>query len=371
MKDKQTTNQLSTTVIYAGLHFLVDFCCAFFIFNFLGNTTHFYGYLFVYNFCAFALQMPVGLLADKVNRNVLLAAIGCVLTGTTFLLPILSGAGWSWNIFVQVIAVVLAGLGNCFFHIGGGIEILNLGGEKLTPLGIFVSPGAIGIYLGSILGKGENFILIPVAVILGGILLCVWNYITRKSWYSNNEVVGLEQGTGNSVLIAAILCLVLVVCLRSHLGMIFSFPWKRTVLGGILALCGVVGGKAAGGCLADKIGIPKAAFGSLALAALLFCFAREAMTGILGLFFFNMSMPITLFMASKLLNKSKGFAFGILTFAIFLGYLPVYFGYEAGSSFQMVLFSLISIVLLGLAYALSRRKWMMKPNKEKDGIQGR
>ena len=44
------------------------------------------------------------------------------------------------------------------------------------------------------------------------------------------------------------------------------------------------------------------------------------------MFLFNMTMPVTLWAAAKLLPGGRGFAFGMLTFALFLGFLPAYLG---------------------------------------------
>ena len=39
-----------------------------------------------------------------------------------------------------------------------------------------------------------------------------------------------------------------------------------------------------------------------------------------------MTMPITLWAAARLMPGGKGFAFGLLTFALFLGYIPTALG---------------------------------------------
>ena len=43
---------------------------------------------------------------------------------------------------------------------------------------------------------------------------------------------------------------------------------------------------------------------------------------------------------------SKGFAFGLLTFALFLGFLPAYFGAPSMGMAAMASASLLSLVLL-------------------------
>ena len=48
------------------------------------------------------------------------------------------------------------------------------------------------------------------------------------------------------------------------------------------------------------------------------------MFGILALLLFNMTMPMTLYLLAEHLPHLPGFSFGLLTFGLFLGFLPVY-----------------------------------------------
>ncbi len=342
--------------IYAILHFAVDFCCALFMFRLSAITEYFYIYFLIYNFCAFALQMPIGLLADKWNHNSIVAGTGCFLTGgtalaTTFLLTESKAVG------IYPVAVILVGVGNCIFHIGGGIEILNEGGRKLSPLGIFVSPGAVGIYLGTILGKNDAFgSSAPfLLLIMGGILLLWWYKKKENGFRSKNVSLNGAWAFSGKIMVVALLSFFTVVVLRSHLGMIFTFPWKLQQAGAVLALVAVVTGKAAGGFLADKAGIGKAILLSMPIAILCFVFADKMLFGVLGLFFFNMSMPMTLYLASVVLDRCKGFAFGLLTFAIFVGFLPAYFGYRQCTETVLAGIGVISLALLFVGWLLIRQ----------------
>ena len=74
--------------IYSAAHFWVDLSCAFLLFRTLSGSPQWMLCLLLYNFCAFALQMPLGLLADRWNRNGLTAAAGCVLTALACLSPV-------------------------------------------------------------------------------------------------------------------------------------------------------------------------------------------------------------------------------------------------------------------------------------------
>ena len=140
------------TGLYAAIHFLVDGICAWAMLGRLGGD---YGGLLVYNFCAFALQLPLGaVLVRRGGRMMPLcfAAVGCALT----ILGALSHPA-------------VLGLGNALFHVGGGVDVIRDGG-KCEKLGIFVAPGALGLYLGGLLA-GRNLPLLPALILMGLLLL--------------------------------------------------------------------------------------------------------------------------------------------------------------------------------------------------------
>jgi len=60
---------------------------------------------------------------------------------------------------------------------------------------------------------------------------------------------------------------------------------------------------------------------------------------------FNMTMPVTLWAMAKIMPGAKGFAFGLLTFGLFLGFLPVYLGIDV-TQYTSWIFALISAVSL-------------------------
>ncbi len=117
-----------------------------------------------------------------------------------------------------------------------------------------------------------------------------------------------------------------VVILRSHIGMTVGFPWKTGITAGTLTVLAVAGGKMAGGFAAAKWGLRKTAAVSLALAALCYLFSAFMPLGLAATFLFNMTMPLTLYWMLCRMPERPGFAFGFLTFALFLGFLPGYFG---------------------------------------------
>lgn len=324
---------------YSLGHFWVDFSCALLVYSSLWGTAEWGVCVLIYNFCAFAMQMPIGLLADRMDRNSTVAAAGCVLAVLGWLLTP-----------VPVLAALAAGIGNGCFHVGGGVDVLNTSQTKSAALGIFVSPGAFGIYFGTILGKGGGNLRLPstVGLLIFAAAFLGLDLLLRGSLRSGNEVINIEFSWN---ILWALVCCFLVVVLRSYVGMVLSFPWK-TGSWAVAAVCAVVFGKAAGGLLGDKIGMVRAAVWSLGLSALLFCFSAYPAAGVAAVFLFNMTMPITLWAAAKLLPGGKGFAFGMLTFALFLGFLPVYLGWpvllSGGAGYALGAAASLVLLVLGL-----------------------
>ena len=331
--------------VYSAAHFLVDFSCAFIMFRSIMGTP--YGFLCVllYNFCAFAMQMPLGIIADKMNRNYLFAIIGCILVAFAFL-PVL----------FPILASVVLGMGNALFHIGGGIDVLNISEKKLRALGVFVSPGAFGIYFGKILGTGSSFsaVFYPIAMAVTAALIFA-AYRAQKGTYPKNAAFSLE-GTSSARIFIAGICLFLVVCLRSFVGLVMDFSWKTIGSWGLVLICAVVFGKTAGGFAADCFGLKRVVIVSLGLAALLFLFPKIPVAGVSAVLLFNMTMPITLWAMAKIMPGAKGFAFGLLTFALFLGFLPVYLGVCVPQSAAWIFAPLAAVSLVLLWAGLKRAK---------------
>lgn len=324
-------------------HFIVDFACAFLIYQMVFGTEHWYLNLLFYNFCAFALQMPLGLLADKWNRNSLCAVLGCLLVAVAYGLGFLGPAAM----------VIAAGVGNGLYHIGGGIDVLNISGRKASLLGVFVAPGALGIYFGTLFGKQNGtytWIVIFILLTLATTILLV-TFTNKKSFQSENVAVSF-QGIHSAAILITISCFLIVVCLRSYIGMISNFSWKSQGSWGIIFIGAVFLGKLTGGILSDRIGAIKASILSLGLASGLFLFSDIPVAGVVAVLFFNMTMPITLWALSRILQGAKGFAFGLLTFGLFLGFTPVYLGQKpvltTSTGFAMAAFGSLVLLWLGL-----------------------
>ena len=130
--------------------------------------------------------------------------------------------------------------------------------------------------------------------------------------------------------------------------MAVAFPWKSGFRAGLLAGLMVVGGKVAGGFAAARYGLRKSTVVSLGLAGICYLCSAAMLPGLAALFLFNMTMPITLYWLARSMPRMPGFAFGLLTFALFLGFLPTYFGVAAAVDGPVLgcVGSMLSMVLL-------------------------
>lgn len=347
------------TAAYSILHLLVDGVCALAMFGSFLLEEEGYFLMLIYNFCAFALQMPLGILLDMLELRkgkrgrgpdpALWAAVAGVLLTT-------AGA---------LTHPAVLGMGNALFHVGGGVGCIredNAGGWKGRGLGVFVAPGAMGLYLGTLsarYGAGEAWLLgsgVLMAVLCGG-MICLGRRREEGSERREAAAGGLGTGssrtalrTGQGYVFLASVCL-LVVVLRSYVGMAVTFPWKTGVWTGFLAVLAIAGGKAAGGFAAARYGAMKTAAVSLALAAVCYLFSSVLPLGLAALFLFNMTMPVTLYWIMRGMPDMTGFAFGFLTFALFLGFLPRYFGLlpQAGGRILGCIGSVLSLLLLWTA----------------------
>ena len=289
------------TGLYSILHFLVDGVCAWAM---LGRLSGDYGGILIYNFCAFAMQLPLGAVLDRLEGRktpLRIAALGCCLT----LLGAFTGPA-------------VLGIGNALFHVGGGVDVIREDAEKGLSgqaLGVFVAPGALGLFLGGLIGQSSPLLLIPAGLAMALLLRPI-----------RGSEGALPEPTRKHPLWLFAACFAVVV-LRSHVGMTAVFPWKSGVLA-FLAVAAVVLGKMAGGVLAARFGPKGTTVLSLSLAAAGFLLGDYPFFGLLALLCFNMTMPLTLYALWRRFPANPGACFGSLTLALFLGFLPTYFGLE-------------------------------------------
>ena len=332
-------------LVYGTTHAAVDGICAAVIFsifkNQIVNTTEFIYLIILYNVLAFGLQAIFGLAADYFKSPRAAAFSGCILTGLSALV----------FLFSPILAIIFAGLGNALFHVGGGSISLNLTPKKAAAPGIFVAPGALGLLVGTIIGKNGLFIAWPAILIL--VILCIGMFIVDKPEMNYKEENVKENKFDYFEFI--LFLILLSIAIRSLVGSILIFPWKTNIDLLIILTSAVVLGKGLGVIIADKFGWIRVGIGALVLSIPLLVFGANIPTlAIIGMFLFNITMPITLVAVSNMLPGRPGFAFGLTCLALIIGALPSFTVLNTSLAEKWLIFTIIIISTLSLYYGLKK-----------------
>ena len=289
-------------------HLLVDGVCAATLLR-DGSAPQLAAAILLYDTFAFTTQCLTGMLPDRFGHARLFVLLSAVILAFGALVPM--------AILPQ--AVVL-GLGNSLFHVSGGYLTLR-GSQKMGPLGVFVAPGAIGLFLGTafpILRLPFMLLLLVLAIVTAVPELRLGKTAATDANFppATPAVPPVRKRT----LYAALL--LIAVAARAVGGSAVVFPWKTGLLTGAILTAAVFLGKTCGGFAADRLGLQKTAvFSVLTASVLLIFFPRNMVLSLIGQFALNLSMPITLWLIYRLYPDSPGFAFGLAAAALWPGTL--------------------------------------------------
>ena len=346
-----------TTFAYALCHFVVDFACVSTMLCAVSRVLGESGQgsmevvalsILLYDIVAFTLQLPIGIALDQMDKNSYAALLSYALVGAGVVLSLVPIALLEWP------AILLLAIGNALFHSAGGLSVLNISQKHAGPSGIFIATGAIGVFLGTQsaqMGRLQIAFSLLVLLFLCALITLVVQKVNKKYWNVHNVSFDIPRLSSNTLLAIALLSL--VVALRSYVGMVMAFPWKSEMLLLVLSILGVFAGKALGGVVADRIGFRTTAIFSLIVAATLFVPSWEIpVMGLLGVFFFNFTMSITLASLANILPNAKGTAFGLASFSLAVGALPALAGFRIEHPAMLSGISLVSALSLGVGLTL-------------------
>ena len=346
-----------TTFAFALCHFVVDFACVSTMLCAVSRVLGESGQgslelvalsILLYDVVAFAFQLPVGIALDKLDKNSSAAMLSYALVSGGVVLSLVPVE------FLEWLAVLLLAVGNALFHCAGGLCVLNISQKHAGPSGIFIATGAVGVFLGTLsaqYGRLQIAFSLLVLLFLCALITLVVQKVNKKYWNVHNVSFDISELSFNTLL--AIVLLSLVVALRSYAGMVMAFPWKSEMLLLVLSILGVFAGKALGGVVADRIGFRTTAIFSLIVAATLFVPSWEIpVMGLLGVFFFNFTMSITLASLANILPNAKGTAFGLASFSLAVGALPALAGFRIEHPAMLSGISLVSALALGVGLTL-------------------
>jgi FSR family fosmidomycin resistance protein-like MFS transporter len=296
------------------LHALVDLSSAFLLFHELG------GYspeardalIILYNAVAFLGQVPAGALVDRLGAARTASAAGLALVAAALGLAPMQPA----------LAVAAVGAGNALFHAGAGAQVLRRSGDRSAEGGIFVGPGALGLFAGIWLGAhGVDCRLALIAAALAGSLATAWVLERDRPEPSvSPEVRPAAEGRWAIAWLAGA-GLFASVAVRAFAGGDVNAFWRTAdpgLLGWLAAPAAL--GKIAGGAVADRLGWLASTAVALAVAAPLLSAGRASPgSALLGMLLLQSTMPVTLKATHRLMPNRPGLAFGLPCSALFLG----------------------------------------------------
>ena len=245
---------------------------------------------------------------------------------------------------LPVLGVILIALGNSLFHVAGGrFVILNAKG-KAGPLGLFVAPGAAGLYIGGILNAFEW--LFCILLCLNTVAICVGLQDVILTEHSK------QRCHDKKYYLAVALVLICIVC-RAASGSV-QFPGKNIpeILSWLPVLM-VFTGKSLGGFIGDRFGYIAA--GTLALLSGTLCltFCSNPAGYVVGQMLMNLLMPLTLWQLTKLIPDFPGLAFGLAATVLVPG---TWVRFTATPVNMFLLLSAISLICFVLVQIIIKRK---------------
>lgn len=328
---------------YALAHLVVDAACAFLVLGVLDIGGQPILSLLIYNGLAFVLQVPLGVLVDKFNKPKFAVLFGIMLVACSFLF---------WNSLLA--ALLLAGVGNALFHVGGGSLILSLEFKKATYAGLFVAPGGIGLAIGTYLSLTHlvgSLLFFPMVLIV----VCLVLFFIKIPTY----ILNIQEKETTKWCYLIVSFILIPVIIRSLVGLSMDFPWKEHPNLLWMLTAAIALGKVFGGMLSDKFGLVKVGVGGMLVSAPLLAFFHSVpLLGMLGACVLNFTMPVTLVAIWSLMPKRRGLSFGLTTAALFIGALPVILGktvwFQANSNvFTLLIYA--TIVLFATLYMVEKR----------------
>ena len=338
---------------YAFCHFAVDFCCVATMLCAVSPALRQAGPLsgaaavVAYDMFAFMLQLPIGAALDGYEGGGRAAMLSYVLVAAGGAAAFLPGTA--------VAAVALVSVGNALFHCAGGVDVLARSEGRAASSGLFICTGAFGVFFGARASDLFGTLLLGAIVALM-LASAVGTFLLVPGSRDRGTRHEIESPRLSPAARTAIVLLVITVALRSYAGMVMAFPWKGALPLAVVAVCAVVAGKAAGGIVADRIGLAKTSALSLGLAALLFPIGWTVpAAGVAATFLFNFTMPITLIALAELMPENRGLAFGAASFALAVGAAPALMGLSAASGPALCILSLVSLAALLAGLAAARR----------------
>lgn len=263
--------------------------------------------LIIYNFLAFAFQPIIGIIADIKKLNKPLLYLGLLLSAIAAFI--------NMNIYL---AAAIFGITNSMVHVGGAGITINNSEDRIAPLGVFVSLGALGIGIGALIPDIGRYIFGSLCIVILIISLLILKKADNEKHYE--AIIKDSKYMSYDLFIIPVILLFVAVFLRGFSGYLASPQFNKLIFDSILIFMGVGIGKAVGGFIADKIGINKTIIIFFLPSLIIFGFFRDIKAlYIIGLLLINITMPLTLYLIIKCVKDFRNFAFGLTAALLMVG----------------------------------------------------
>ena len=303
------TKSYLSTLLASSMHFCADALCLCCLYLITGDGVDY----LVYNVLAFLTQPFTGIVVDRIRNKYKVLFSAVVLFFMAAAMAVLTPG------FMTVVAVML-GVGNSLFHVWGGREVAVVTRNDARALGVFVSPGVLGLAVGAVLCSWQLLFLLLMMI---GILATVHYCMVGGGAVDRVGDSAVGSGHGKYV-IGLMIAICAFVMLRSYLAGEFSTTTNSGAGYMVLVAAAVaMSGKILGGFLARIAQSYVVAFVVFTAVSLVCLLARNywGHAVFVGLFAINCTMPLTLYWAEKLMPGREGFAFGLLAASLMPPYI--------------------------------------------------
>lgn len=351
------------------LHLIVDGLCACGVMMMscqIISDIEAYGLIVLYDVLAFGTQPLTGHWVDRsgASGHKLKLAIAMLIGGALIcLLPV------SIYFMTAMTGVILLGMGNSLFHVYGGKYVANVSRNDIRVMGIFVSTGTVGLAVGLCFNSPMLLAVFILALLTLSVLHLnnAETVMTERSLSICIEKVNKPSAQSlSAVPFLYLSCLMLVVSGRAFIGesipsLHIGFHLMGASLTMVIVSIVVMVGKGAGGFLSKIWGVRNVFCISMLLSAIAFLMCpRHDVFVLVTLLLVNISMPCTLYLATKAVPGHEGWTFGLLAMALLPGIMLGQLS-KTDATCQMLLEPLMATILLEsfLLLCMRERRWQV------------
>lgn len=313
-------------ISYFFVHFAVEVLCFYVLINVFSVTKYWGEFALLFDVLAFFSQPFLGFFMEEHPKfQAGLTGGVCLMAGAAMTLI------YKGNMPLCIAGLVVICLGNALVHLSGAVCTLRESEGRLTESALFVAGGSFGLVTGKLIGEYDSLLLVPFAVMAIAIVVIVVvdRYMKKKygaNVYDFSKNPCKHKLTKDRPFAAIIIVLALIVCVRAYIGYGIPTAWNTTAWQTLFLYFTMGLGKALGGILADKFGAGRVGVLSSILSIGFLVAGNSIMwLSLIGVALFSMTMAITLGGLVSVLPKNPGTAFGITTFALIVGTVPVFF----------------------------------------------